>query len=331
MAIDLTTRYLGLDLRNPLVVGASSLTFNPEGIRRCAAAGAGAIVMKSLFEEQIRLDTARMQDAVADQGMWHAEAFEYMEADLGMRYGAREYLEVIRQARKAVDIPVIASINCTSDEWWGEFAQEVQAAGADALELNIAVVPETLDVTAAEIEARYERIVTRARKEVALPLAVKLGPWFTSLPETILKLRRAGADGFVLFNRFYRPTIDVENLKVVAGKAYSSPEELSLPLRWISLLADRVSADFSGTTGVHSGLDAVRMLLAGARSVQIASVLYLNGLDHLQSMLAEISEWMERRGFGTIEDFRGLLSQARNPDEELFGRLQYIKGLVGIE
>jgi len=331
MAVDLTTRYLGLDLHNPLIVGASSLTFNPEVIRRCAAAGAGAVVMKSLFEEQIRLDTAQMQDAVADQGMWHAEAFEYMEADLGMRYGAREYLEVIRQARKAVDIPVIASINCTSDEWWGEFAQEVEAAGASALELNIAVMPDTLDITGEEIMARYERIVTKAREEVSLPLAVKLGPWFTSLPETILKLRRAGADGFVLFNRFYRPTIDVEKLRVTAGKAYSSPEESSLPVRWISLLADRVAADFAGTTGVHSGLDTVRMLLAGARAVQIASALYLNGLDHMQTILLEIAEWMAQHGFEGIEDFRGMLSQARNPDQELFGRLQYIKGLVGIE
>ncbi|NOY79935.1 MAG: dihydroorotate dehydrogenase-like protein [Kiritimatiellaeota bacterium] len=331
MAVDLTTQYLGLGLRNPLIVGASSLTLTADAIRRCEAAGAGAVVVKSLFEEQIRLDSADLQDAVADQSAWHAEVFEYMEADLGMRYGARDYLDIIRQARDSVDIPVIASINCVSDEWWCEFAQEVEAAGADALELNIALAPASLDVTGAELECQYERIVIKAREQVSLPLAVKLGPWFTSLPQTVLRLQRAGADGFVLFNRFYCPTIDPEKLEVVAASAFSSPAELSLPLRWISLFADRVAADFAGATGVHSGLDAVRLLLAGAHAVQVVSALYLNGLEHLQKMLDEITAWMEQKKHGAVKDFRGMLSQARNPDRELFGRLQYIKGLVGIE
>ncbi len=331
MAVDLTTRYLGLELRNPLIVGACSLTMTADAIRRCAQAGAGAVVVKSLFEEQIRLDSVDLHDAVAGQSAWHAEVFEYMEADLGMRYGAREYLAIIREAHSSVDIPVIASINCVSEEWWGEFAQEVEAAGADALELNIALAPESLDVTGEDLESRYERIVTKAREQVSLPLAVKLGPWFTSLPETVLRLRRAGADGFVLFNRFYCPTIDPDALKVVAASPFSSPAELSLPLRWVSLLADRVAADFAGATGVHSGLDAVRLLLAGAHAVQVVSALYRDGVEHLQKMLDEITAWMERKKLGSLQEFRGRLSQARNPDQELFGRLQYIKGLVGIE
>ena len=331
MAVDLTTTYLGFELRNPLVVGACSLTLNGEAVRKCVDAGAGAVVLKSLFEEQIGRETSALDGALESQFQWHAEAFEYMEADIGMRYGTRDYLQVIRDCKAAVDVPVIASINCVSDQWWQDFVQETTAAGADALELNVAIMPSDAAVTAEEIEDTYVRIVTTASEAVDVPIAVKLGPYITNLPQLVTRLREAGARAFVLFNRFYRPTIDVENLRVVAGDRYSSPSELALPLRWISLLSGRMVADFAATTGVHSGADVVRLLLAGADCVQVVSVLYQHGLGALGEILDELAQWMERKGMESIADFKGRLSQAQNPDNELFGRLQYIKGVVGIE
>jgi len=329
--MDLTTSYLGFNLRNPLIVGASSLTLDADAVRRCAAAGAGAVVLKSVFEEQVRMDNSGLTDALEGQESWHGEVFEYMEADIGMRYGTREYLGIIDKCKRAVDIPIIASINCVSDEWWQDFAEEVVGAGADALELNIAIMPHDLRVTSAEIEEQYVRIVTAARKTVNVPFAVKLGTYFSALPSLLVRLRQAGADGFVLFNRFYKPTVDVDNLRVIAGDRYSNPTETSDTLRWISLLAGRLNAGLSGATGVHSAEDTARLLLVGADTVQVVSALYVHGVDYLAQILAGLQTWMDTKGFSSLNDFRGRLSQAQNPEAELFGRCQYIKGLVGIE
>ena len=329
--MDLSTTYLGLTLRNPLIVGSSTLTLDADKAAACEAAGAGAVVLKSLFEEQIALDSSDLSSAVAGQGHWHSEAFEYMEAEIGMRYGTRQYLRIIRECKERVAIPVIASINCVDPEWWEDFAGQVEAAGADALELNISIMPTDITVAAEDIEDRFAAIVRRARDAVSLPLAVKIGPYFTSPSQVIMRLADEGADGFVLFNRFYRPTIDVNKLTVRSDSPLSAHEEHSVPLRWISLLADRVRGDFAATTGIHTGEDAVRMLLAGARTVQVVSALYRNGVDHLQTMLEDIRDWAEAHRYETLDQFRGLMSQAQNPDQKLFGRLQYIKGLVGIE
>ncbi len=328
---NLATEYLGLKLRNPILVGASSLTMNAEKVRACADAGAGAVVLKSLFEEQIGLDAGSLDAALQDQAQWHAEVFQYMEADIGMRYGKLDYLKVLESSRAAVDIPVIASINCVSPGNWNDFAKDVGAAGASALELNIAIMPQDNRESAAEIEERYVRIVAAARDAVSLPLAVKLGPYFTNLPGFLPRLRRAGADGFVLFNRFYRPTIDIDKLQVVADERLSSHTEHSLALRWISLLAGRLQGDLAAATGIHNGSDVVRMLLAGANVVQAVSAFYRHGIEDLAEMLNFLEAWMRDKGFKSVAEFRGRLSQARNPESELFGRCQYIKGLVGLE
>ena len=328
---DLSTTYLGLELKNPLIVGASSLTLDAKTVTKCAHAGAGAVVLKSLFEEQIRLDTSGLSDSLQAGEQWHSEVFEYMEADIGMRYGTREYLSVVKDCKQAVDIPVIASINCVSGEWWEDFACEVAAAGADALELNIAIMPTLLSSESGEIENRYVDIVTAARRAVDIPIAVKLGPYFTSLPELVRRLRVAGGDGFVLFNRFYRPTIDVEKMQFCVADPYSSPAELSVSLRWICLFADRIAGHFAAATGVHSADDVVRALLAGAHAVQVVSVLYQNGVAQIGKLLDGLRRWMELKNYAAIADFRGLMSQAQQPDTEIFGRCQYIKGLVGLE
>lgn len=328
---NLATRYLGLALKNPLVVGASSLTMNAQGVRACAEAGAGAVVLKSLFEEQIRLDSAELDRSLESEENWHSEVFALMEASIGMRYGTREYLQVVRDCRAAADIPVIASINCVSTEWWEDFAGEVAAAGADALELNIAIMPRTLVTTGTEIEDRCVEIMKVARKAVRIPIAVKLGPYFTSVPQVVLRLREAGADGFVLFNRFYRPTVDIETMTLTAADPYSTSAELAPSLRWICLLAERVSTDFAAATGVHTPEDVIRVVLAGANAVQVVSALYMRGVDHLRVLLEGMEQWMAGEGYGTVDEFRGLMCQARHPDSEMFSRCQYIKGLVGLE
>lgn len=325
--MDTSSIFCGLSLGNPIVVGSSPLTFNPKGVKKCADAGAGAVVLKSLFEEQIRQQTADLSAWLSQETSFHAEVYEYLQAEVNMRYGTRDYLHTIRECKDTVGIPVFASINCVSDEWWIDFAQEVEAAGADGLELNIALMPKTLNETATDIEQRYSNIVSEARAAVSIPLAVKLGSAFTCLPETLRRLKTNGADGFVLFNRFYHPSIDVDRQEVVQGDRYSTSTELCETLRWIALLADRVPGDFAATTGVHTGDDLVRVLLAGARAAQVVSTVHQNGVDQIKVLLDFLSNWMEEKGYKTIEDVRGRLSQARNPDTDLFTRQQYMEAL----
>jgi dihydroorotate dehydrogenase (fumarate) len=253
-----------------------------------------------------------------------------MEASIGMRYGTRDYLQIIRDCKKEVDIPVIASINCISDKWWQDFAGEVEAAGADALELNIAIMPGVSDDSAA-IEDRYVSIVRQARKVVKIPVAVKIGPFFTCLPQMVRHLSQEGASAIVLFNRFYRPTIDIETLKFTVPDRWSSPRELSETVRWISLLSGNVEVDFAAATGIHSGDDVIRSLLAGAQAVQVVTALMKNGTIHLNVMQERLCEWMSDKGFTSVGDFRGLMSQSCNPECEFFGRVQYIKGLIGAQ
>lgn len=326
---DLGTTYLGLPLRNPLIAGASPLTSSVSGVCRCADAGAGAVVLQSLFEEQLSQEAAALTAALAEEGQWHSEVYDYLAADIGLRTAPAEYLELIRQAKAKAGVPIIASINCVRTEWWREFAAEVEAAGADALELNAAVLPTWFNLNGPGVEARYVDIVMAARAAVRIPIAVKLPETCSSLPDLLRRLTLAGANGFVLFNRFYMPTIDIEKLAIVSGNRFSSPDELSPTLRWIALLAGQIRASFAASRGVHSGADLARCLLAGADAVQSVSAVLKQKPAHIGTMLADLSQWMDRHGFQRLDDCRGLLSQARNPDHDLFGRFQYMKWLSG--
>jgi dihydroorotate dehydrogenase (fumarate) len=329
---DLSTTYIGLRLRNPVIAGASPLTGTVDGVCRCAEAGAGAVVLQSLFEEQLREQSDAIADALAAGGQAHAEAYDYLSADIGLRTGPAEYLELIRAARARAGVPIIASINCVRAEWWQEFAADVQAAGADALELNAAVLPTWFGMTGPEVDARYEEIVRAARAAVRVPLAIKLPETCSSLPDLLLRLRRAGADGFVLFNRFYMPTIDIEAMAVVPGPRFSTPEELSPTLRWISLLAGQVEgASFAAARGVHSGADVVRCILAGADAVQAVAAILRKTPAHIQTMLADVEQWLDRHRLAALDLVRGRLAQARNPDTDLFSRFQYMKWLAGTD
>ena len=325
---DLSTQYMGLSLRNPLLVASCSLVNTLEGVLRCAQAGAGAIVLKSLFEEQMRAETKDFEHDIWLPG--HPEAFVYVDK-LGMALGPREYLQLIREAKKATDVPIIASLNCISPKWWADYARQIEAAGADALELNIAVTSSDPKRGSQEIEGIHYRIAEEVKARVDIPIAVKIGSHFASPARVATELCRRGASALVLFNRFYQLDIDIQELTLVPGYKFSSPNEMSLPLRWIALLSGGITCDLAASTGVHDTAGVIKQLLAGATVVQLCSTLYLNGVEQIERILGELETWMKKHRFESVDQMRGVLSQMQSDNPELYERLQYIKVLVGIE
>ncbi len=326
--IDLSVSYLGKKLENPLVVSSCGLVKDLPGVRRCAAAGAGAIVLKSLFEEQLEADNGGVED-----NSWmgnHAEAYDYVQ-NSRMELGPREYLELISSAKREVGVPIFASLNCVSPRWWNQYARRIQDAGADGIELNMALRPSHPGHDSKEIEAVYLKILEEVKAQISIPIAVKLGPYFTTLAHHAKELTFRGASALVLFNRFTNVDIDIDTLRLKTAPILSAPVETHLPLRWVSLLAERVQCDLASSTGIHGATQAIQHLLAGATVVQVCSALYLHGIPHLREMREGLERWMEKHGFSTIADFRGRLSQAKSEDPESYERLQYIKALVGIE
>ena len=321
---NLSTVYMGIELKNPLIVASCDLTSNIDKIKKCEEEGAGAVVLKSLFEEQIEMET---EDLIT--GSWlpdHTEAFEYVRG-MSMANGPNAYLNLITEAKKKTSIPIIASLNCISPKWWTDYAKQLEQSGADALELNISLLPSNLERSSQEIEQIYIDIIEEVLEEIDLPVAVKIGPFFTSIAKMADKIASKGIAGLVLFNRFYQLDIDIKNLKATGGNPLSSPDEMSNSLRWIALLSDRINCDFAATTGIHSGSDVIKQLLAGARAVEVCSTLYKNGLEYIEKILEEIKDWMAKHNYGSIEDFRGKLSKKENDKPELYDRLQYIKAL----
>ena len=320
--MNLTTSYLGLNLKNPIIVGSSTFTGTVDGIVKCAKAGAGAVVLKSLFEEQI-LSDIKKEEGYTDLYTSNVDAGLYMKNFLRGNEIAI-YTNLIREAKKTVDIPIIASINCADKGEWTSFAKELQNAGADALELNIAVSPFDKDIASKNIEDEVVSIFNEVKKTVTIPVSVKLGDHFTNIGNLAFRLSMAGAAGLVLFNRFYNPTIDIENMKVVPGSALSVEEENGNTLRWISLLAAQgIPCCLSASTGVHSAEDVVRQILAGATSVQVCSVLYRKGVDVIGNMLEGMEKWMQKHNFNSINDFKGKCSASA--DVKVFERLQYLR------
>ncbi|HUX11969.1 MAG TPA: dihydroorotate dehydrogenase-like protein [Spirochaetia bacterium] len=324
---DLSTSYLGLKLKNPLIVSSSSMTQSLNGVKKCAEHGAAAVVLKSLFEEQIEVEVDA-QEKEADVSI-HPEAQEYVR-QMGMRLGPNSYLDLIRESKSSVDIPIIASVNCVDAKWWGQYAKQIQSAGADALELNISIMPRGLSESAETVEKQFTSIVQTVRQQVDLPLAVKIGPYFSSLPKFVLELEKAGASAVILFNRFYQLDIDLRLMKLAPGYQFSSPNEMHVPLRWISILSDKLKLDLAASTGVHDGDAAAKMLLAGAAAVQICSTLFLHGFNQIQIILNQLEQWMKSQGMNSVEQFRGRLSQKGSPNPEAYERFQYIKALTGV-
>lgn len=325
---DLSTTYIGLHLPTPLLVASSGLSGTIDSLRRMADVGAGAVVLKSLFEEQLSAELAQTPEEA-----WlvaHAESADLM-ANFQMELGPDSYLRLIAEAKRALPVPVIASLNCVNPRWWTAYAKRIEEAGADALELNMALLPSDTRRTGADVEAVYLRILDEVRAAVRLPLAVKLGEQFTSLAHFGSQLQFHGAAALVLFNRFYRIDIDPDKLALRTGRRLPEAGDIHSALRWISLLAGRVECDLAASGGVGCGADAAKLLLAGANVVQVCSALYRHGIDHLAVIRRELLSWMESKRFGGIGDFRGRLRQLGSPQPEAYERLQYIKALVGIE
>lgn len=324
---DLTTIYLGLSLRAPLVASASPLSKRVDTVRRLEAAGAGAVVVYSLFEEQITHESLEL-DHYLDLGAHsYAECMSYFPDLETYNVGPGHYLDHIRRLKDAVSIPVIASLNGVSAGGWIEYARRVEDAGADAVELNIYYLPTDPDLSAAELEATYAQLVRQVTSEVAIPVAVKLSPFFTALPHLARRLAHEGARGLVLFNRFYQPDLDVEALRVVPNLELSTNHELRLPLRWIAMLHGRVPIDLALTSGVHSAVDAVKAVMAGASVAMLASELLANGVERLGGIVADLDRWLAAHEYDSVVQMRGSMSQRAVAEPAAFERANYMRVL----
>ena len=312
-----STIYMGMRLRNPVIVASSGLTSTPEKVKACADAGAGAVVLKSIFEEQLEAEMGIMSE-----GAWYPEAADYI-GRYGMENAVSAYLELYRASAGMVGIPVIPSIHCFGSGKWVEFAARLQDAGAPAVELNAFILPSDPRKTGRRNEEALLDILTDIKKVISIPVAVKLGSYFSSLPTFAGEMESAGADALVLFNRFYMVDFDIEEMQVVPGTNRSSPREAQMVTRWISILYPMLKCDLASTTGVHDGPGVVKQLLAGARAVQVCSVLYENGLKTIGEMLGFLSDWMKRHGHSSIDDFLGKMAATDNPAE--FLRVQFMK------
>jgi dihydroorotate dehydrogenase (fumarate) len=320
---DLSTTWLGQKLRNPLIVGSSGLTASTTAVREAEYAGAGAVVLKSLFEEEIAADSEDVLKDAQAKGL-NLAAYDYYDYELrGERLA--EYAVLVAEAKRSVSIPVIASVNCTFSHEWVPFAVEVEKAGADALELNLFGLAADLERTSEVRERALLAIVERVQKAVRIPVAVKIGQHFTALGRFIQQLAATGVQGIVLFNRPYAIDFDVERIALTAAGSLSSPAEAAAPLRWVALMAGRIPCDLCASTGVHDGIAVVKQLLAGAKAVEVVSALYRGGSGLLKGMLGDLSAWMDRHRFASIEAFRGRLSRTASEDPAEFERVQYLK------
>jgi dihydroorotate dehydrogenase (fumarate) len=328
MSVDLRTRYLNLQLANPLVVSACSLTGKVETLVRLEEAGAAAVVLPSLFEEQIEYDEMEVFKFYEDPANSFSEALSYFPEIEDDNSGPEAYLRHVEAAKAALTIPVIGSINGTSQGGWVRYAQLIQEAGADALELNVYYVVTDPKMTSAEVEHRYIELVEAVRESVSIPLAVKIGPFFSALPNMARRLVTAGADGLVLFNRFLQPDIDLETRGVTPNLVLSTSDELRLPLRWIAILRGQLRASLAATTGVHTAEDVLKMLLAGADVTMLASALYKRGPNHLRALLDGVRSWLEEKEYRSVEQMKGSASQVNSPNPAAFERSNYIKTLT---
>ncbi len=328
---DLTTSYLGLTLKNPVVASASPLSKKVEGIQRLEEAGAGAVVMYSLFEEQITHESLALDHFLNRGTESYAESLTYFPDLEHYNIGPESYLELIRKAKQAVSIPVIGSLNGVSTGGWVDYAKKIEEAGADALELNVYYIPTDPAITGQELEQNYVNLVKDVRAQVRIPLAVKLSPYFTALPNLASRLVGAGANGLVLFNRFMQPDLDIETLEVTPNLQLSTSSELRLPLRWVAILYGRVACDLALTTGVHSGQDVLKAMMAGANVAMLASELLHNGVGRITEILSDMAAWMESYEYESVKQMQGSMSQRAVAEPAAFERANYMKALQSFD
>lgn len=337
--IDLSCKYLGLQLKNPVIVGSSGLTSSVENLKTLARLGAGAVILKSIFEEQIKFETEKLihsndpgmkswkdafQGIVNKDEFYFGEAFEYL-TNYAKEHSLSHYLNLVSEAKKSIDIPVIASINCTTQYDWQYFAKRIQEAGADALELNAYILPSDFEKEGVENEKVYFDIISEVKKYITIPFSLKIGYYFSSLARTVLKLSETGISGLTLFNRPYNPDIDISTIEINASNMFSTDNEYSLTLRWVALLSGRIKCDIAASTGIHNHETVIKQLLAGADAVQMVSVFYKNHFDVLPVIISRIEDWMKLHKYDTIDDFKGLLSYTNVNNPASYERVQFIR------
>jgi dihydroorotate dehydrogenase (fumarate) len=325
--MDLTTTYLGLKLRTPLVPSASPLSEEVDNIRKMEDAGASAVVLYSLFEEQLRQERMELHSHMEHGTFSFAEALTYFPEPNEYHLGPDGYLKHISHAKEAVDIPIIASLNGSSVGGWTQYAKAIQQAGADALELNIYYIPTDAEVTAAEVEQTYLDILKSVKAELTIPVAVKLSPFFTNFANMAKRLDEAGADALVLFNRFYQPDIDLESLEVKPNILLSTPMAMRVPLRWLAILHGKLKANLAATSGIHRGSDVLKALMAGADVTMLCSVLIRHGLRQIEIIEHNLSAWMEEHEYESVSQLKGSLSQRNCADPSAFERAQYMRAI----
>lgn len=325
---DISTSWMGLKLKSPLIIASSGLTNSLKNIKEYEKQGAGAIVLKSLFEEQILNEAHHTmgQDETANQ---YPEAMDYI-LNYSRTNALNDYLKLISDCKKETNLPIIGSINCSSASEWTAFAADIEKAGADALELNV-YIPPFNPRKGQQLEKIYFEILQEVALKVKIPVALKIGSHFTSLTETAEQMVWAGAKGLVLFNKFYSPDIDINNLKIIPANVFSTSDDIHMPLRWVALLSGRIKCDIAGTTGVHNGEDLIKMLLAGAKAVEIASAVYKNGPEVIGTMLNELNAWMEKNKFATLNEVIGKLNYQNIDNPSSYERVQFMKHFAGIE
>ncbi|MGC8925613.1 MAG: dihydroorotate oxidase [Calditerrivibrio nitroreducens] len=314
---DLKVDFMGIKLKNPLIVGSSTMTKNIGGLLKAEESGAGAVVLKSLFEEELSEDLALSDD-------YHPEAFEYFLNDTSKLYGSTKYLDFIKEAKDKLFIPVIASVNCLGGKWWVDYARQIEDAGADALELNIAYIPFSIKEDPRDIEKKYVEIVSSVRNAIKIPLAVKIGYYFTSVPLMVKKLKDAGANGITMFNKFFRMSIDVENMKFHGLEVYSCVEETYQVLRYVAVCNNQINIDISASTGIHNSNIALQHLMAGAKTFQIVSAIYKKGYGVIPEIVNDINNYLDRKHFKSVNDIIGVATKF-DGGFKAFERIQYMK------
>lgn len=326
--MDLSTRYLGLNLRSPLVPSASPLSDEVDGIKRMEDSGAAAVVLHSLFEEQLTLEQESLQHHLTFGTDSFPEALTFFPMPQEFRSGPDEYLNHIRKAKESVHIPIIASLNGSSIGGWIEHAKKIQQAGADALELNVYFIPTDMDRDCIEIEQIYLDIVRAVKAAVSIPIALKMSPFFSNLANVAKRLDDTGVNGLVLFNRFYQPDVDLETMEVRPNINLSTPQALRLPMRWIAILYGKIKADIAATSGIHTAKDVIKMLAVGADVTMLCSVLLQKGIGQIRNIETEVCEWMEEHDYQDLRQLQGSMSQKYCSDPAAFERAQYMKAII---